>query len=154
MNEKKGFLIRRAVPSDQREVESIVEAAYSVYLPRTDKKPFPMLDDYARHIRGGNLFVLEEEGEVLGYAVLLDGGPGTLLLDNIGVRPDCQGKGLGAALIAFAEEQGRARGCSRMTLYTNAVMTENQTLYPHLGFRVTHRAEEDGYRRIYYEKKL
>ncbi len=154
MSRKPSFLIRTAVPSDQGTVEGIAQAAYSVYLGRMDRKPFPMIDDYGRHIREGNLFVLEDGGSIRGYAVILNGPPGTLLLDNVGVDPDFQGKGYGGALIAYAEEQGRERGCSLITLYTNAAMVENQSMYPHLGYSVSRRAVENGYSRIYYIKNL
>jgi hypothetical protein len=34
------------------------------------------------------------------------------------------------------------------------VMTENQAIYAHLGYREVERRSEDGYRRIYMEKVL
>jgi hypothetical protein len=39
-------------------------------------------------------------------------------------------------------------------LYTNIVMTENLALYTRLGFEETHRADEDGYRRVFMRKRL
>jgi hypothetical protein len=33
-------------------------------------------------------------------------------------------------------------------------MTENLAYYPRLGFRETDRREEDGYRRVFFEKRV
>jgi hypothetical protein len=33
-------------------------------------------------------------------------------------------------------------------------MTENQAIYEHLGYEITGRRTENGYRRIYMEKRL
>jgi len=41
-----------------------------------------------------------------------------------------------------------------LALYTNEVMTENLSIYEHLGFSEIARRTEDGYRRIYMEKML
>jgi hypothetical protein len=58
------------------------------------------------------------------------------------------------APMQFAEEQARQRGLTRLDLYTNEVMTENQAIYARLGYRETARRTEDGYRRVYLEKHL
>jgi hypothetical protein len=45
-------------------------------------------------------------------------------------------------------------GLTKLRLYTNVVMTENQAIYAHLGYRETRRETEDGYQRVYLEKDL
>lgn len=45
-----------------------------------------------------------------------------------------------------------ARGLNEVRLYTNAAMTENLTYYPRHGYRETHRATQDGYRRVFFTK--
>lgn len=147
-------IIRKAEDRDCSAVASIAQAAYSIYLHRMRDKPFPMLDDYSEHIRRKRLYVLEDEGTVLGYVVLIAEDAGALLLDNIAVHPEKQGAGYGNSLARFAEEQGRRQGCKRIYLYTNEVMTENLAWYERLGYSVTHRAVENGYRRIYMAKDL
>ncbi len=146
--------IRRAEDKDCSAVTSIALAAYSMYLSRMTDKPFPMLDDYSEHIRRKSVYVLEDEGSIHGYVVLITQDVDALLLDNIAVHPDKQGAGYGNSLARFAEEQGRGRGCKRIHLYTNEVMTENLAWYERLGYSVTHRAVENGYRRIYMVKEL
>ena len=44
--------------------------------------------------------------------------------------------------------------CAAVTLYTNEAMVENLQLYPRLGYVETGRGVEEGYRRVYFEKRL
>ena len=52
-----------------------------------------------------------------------------------------------------AEQQARKLRLPRLTLYTHEVMTENQAIYAHLGYRETARRTEDGYRRVFMQKE-
>ena len=144
-------MIRPAQPDDRAAVEAIVAAAYSVYIERIGKPPGPMLDDYARLIEAGAVSVFAADGAIAALIVLL---PKTdhLLLDNIAVRPDRQGQGLGRRLIAFAESEARRLGYAELRLYTHRAMTENIALYTRLGFRETGRGREAGYDRVFMTK--
>ena len=109
--------------------------------------------DFAVAIAAGHMHVAERDGEVAGYvtAFPLDGD---WHIDSVAVLPQYQGTGTGYALIAHAEELGRRGGYSRVTLYTNAKMTENLGYYPRLGYAETGRRSEDGYDRVYFAKAL
>jgi ribosomal protein S18 acetylase RimI-like enzyme len=146
-------MIRRATPQDREAVEAIVRDAYSVYLERMGQPPGPMLDDYAAQIAAGSVSVLDEDGEIVAIIVLL-AKPDHLLLDNIAVRPDRQGTGLGRQMIAFAEAEARRRGFAELRLYTHETMTENIALYTRLGFVETGRGHEAGYDRVFMTKRL
>jgi GNAT superfamily N-acetyltransferase len=146
-------VIRRAGPADREAVEAIVDAAYSVYIERIGKPPGPMLDDYARLIDRGAVNVLEEPGGVAAIIVLLTKRD-HLLLDNIAVRPDRQGQGLGRRLIGFAEAEARRLGHAELRLYTHAMMSENIALYARLGFVETGRRHDAGYDRVFMTKPL
>ncbi|MCB5176342.1 MULTISPECIES: GNAT family N-acetyltransferase [Microvirga] len=145
--------IRLASPGDRAAVEAVVEAAYAPYIPRMGRRPGPMLDDYGALIAGRHVHVLCDEGRIAGILVLIP-EEHAMLLDNIAVAPDAQGRGFGGALIAFAEKFARERGLRTIRLYTNEAMTENIALYGRLGFVETHRAEEKGFRRVYMTKLL
>jgi len=88
-------VIRRAKPEDRAAVEAIVREAYSIYVERIGKPPGPMLDDYARLIADGVVSVLEDADAAIAAIIVLLAKPDHLLLDNIAVRPDRQGQGLG-----------------------------------------------------------
>jgi len=146
-------MIRLATQADRIAVETIVRDAYSVYLERMDKPPGPMLDDYAALIDDGAVSLVDEDGDVRAIVVLLP-QPDHLLLDNIAVRPDRQGTGLGRHLIAFAEAEARRLSFSEVRLYTHVTMVENIALYKRLSFVETGRGRENGYDRVFMSKRL
>jgi GNAT superfamily N-acetyltransferase len=147
-------MIRPAGPADRAAVEAIVAAAYSIYIARIGKPPGPMLDDYGALIDAGAVWVFDEaDGDIVGILVLLS-KPDHLLLDNIAVRPERQGRGVGRALIAFAEAEARRRGHGEIRLYTHRKMRENVSLYKRIGFVETGRRRQAGYDRVFMTKRL
>lgn len=147
-------MIRAAEPADQSAIETIVRAAYAIYIPRIGKPPGPMLDDYARLIADGAVSVIEEAGEEIAALIVLLPKPDHLLLDNIAVRPDRQGKGFGRALIEHAEREAARLGFREIRLYTHEKMTENIALYTRIGFVETGRGHDGGYDRVFMSKPL
>ncbi len=145
--------IRPATPSDESFIVACVRAAYEIYVPRIGKPPAPMLADYTGLIRSGVVHVLESGATPAGL-IVIHPGDGHLFVENLAVAPAHHGRGLGRALMAFAEAEARHRGLPEIRLYTHARMTENLGFYRHLGYRVTARREEDGYRRVYFRKRL
>ncbi len=146
--------IRWAEPRDRAAVEAIVHGAYSIYVERIGKRPGPMLDDYARLIEAGAVSVLEAPDGAIAAIIVLLPKSDHLLLDNIAVRPDRQGQGLGRRLIAFAEKEARRLGYAELRLYTHATMTENIALYARVGFAETGRGHDAGYDRVFMTKRL
>lgn len=146
-------MIRPARAQDAAVVAAIVHSAYVVYLPRIGQKPGPMLDDYDELVAEGRVYVLEDGTQIEGLVVLIPEDE-TMLLDNVAVRPEAQGKGYGNRLIAFAEKQARAAGYDSIRLFTHELMTENQARYKYLGFVETHRGMERGLKRVYMTKAL
>ncbi len=145
--------IRLAGPGDLPAIEAIIQSAYAPYVPRMGRKPGPMLDDYADLIVNRHVHVLCDEQGVAGILVLFS-EQHAMLLDNVAVKPDAQGRGYGRVLIAFAEKAARERGLQTLRLYTNEAMVENIGIYRRMGFVETHRAEEMGFRRVYMTKLL
>ena len=143
--------IRQANAADLPVIEEIVAAAYSVYLARMDRPPAPMLRDYAPAIEQGSVWVV---GTPVAGLISLIPTDDSLLVENLAVHPAAQGTGLGRALMNFAEQQARELRQPRLTLYTHEVMTENQAIYAHLGYRETARRSEDGYQRVFMQKEL
>jgi ribosomal protein S18 acetylase RimI-like enzyme len=145
--------VRRAEASDVAVLAALAGEAYQVYVPRIGRLPAPMTADYAEAVRGGLTWLAAEDGEIVGLLVLAV-QPDHLLLENIAVLPSAQGRGIGARLLAFTEERARALGHDEIRLYTNEAMTENLAYYPRHGYTETHRAEQDGYRRVFFRKRL
>ena len=146
-------IIRLATQADRPAIEAIVHAAYFPYIARIGAKPLPMLADYAQLIKDHRVHVLEQDGLIQGLVVLIPEDD-VLLLDNIAVNPTAHGKGYGRMLLDYAELQARAVNLPAIRLYTNAAMVENIAIYTKRGFHETHRAEEDGRKRVYMRKEL
>ncbi len=98
--------------SDRAAVETIVRDAYSQsIIARIGKPPGPMIDDYAALIRRRNgQRARGRAGDGIAAIIVLLPKSDHLLLDNIAVRPDRRGTGLGRRLIAFAESEARRLG--------------------------------------------
>jgi GNAT superfamily N-acetyltransferase len=145
--------IRPAGDADVGALRAIAAAAYQRYVTRIGRAPGPMSADYAAAIRRGEAWVAVEDGAVTGFVILVS-QPGYLLLENVAVLPAAQGRGIGARLLTAAEEQARWLGLNEIRLYTNEAMTENLAYYPRHGYSQTHRAEQDGFRRVFFSKHL
>ncbi|MFF0307452.1 GNAT family N-acetyltransferase [Streptosporangium sp. NPDC004379] len=139
-------MIRLATADDVPVIEEIVEAAYRPWADLIGVRPKPLDDDYAAHVAAGRVHLLCEApgtdlpggAGVLGLVVLVP-EPGTLLVENVAVRPGRHGRGLGRRLLAFAEERAAELGLPALRLYTNARMERNIAIYGRLGYEVTER---------------
>jgi GNAT superfamily N-acetyltransferase len=146
-------MIRPADAIDTDAVRALVRRAYAHYVIRLGREPGPMRDDYAQRIADGQVWVLEEAGELIGVVVLSE-RPESFLLQNVAVAPAGQGKGYGRRLITFAEQEAKRRGHDELQLYTHVLMVENIALYQHLGFREIGRIQEQGFDRVYMAKPV
>ncbi|MFI6828013.1 GNAT family N-acetyltransferase [Kribbella sp. NPDC050241] len=144
-------MIRPATDGDADAVTTIVKTAFEGYIPRMGVAPIPMVMDYRAAIAAGKVWVA---GEPIAGLVVLEDEPDSLLLDVLAVSPDAQGRGIGAALLAFTESEARARGFDRITLYTNAAMTENLAYYPRHGYVETGRETVEDRHRVFFRKDL
>jgi ribosomal protein S18 acetylase RimI-like enzyme len=145
--------VRRAGPADVPALYLVVHEAYLLYVPRIGRMPAPMTADYSAAVRSSQAWVAEAAGQIVGLIVLI-ASQGHLLIENIAVLPSAQRRGIGSRLLALAEDEARAQGLGEIRLYTNEGMTENLAYYPRHGYLETHRAEEDGFRRVYFSKRL
>ena len=142
---------RRANAADLPAIKALIDAAYARYLTRMDKPPAPMLRDYGPSVEAGTTWVT---GSPITAVLTLYPREDHLFIENIAVHPAAQGRGLGRALMSFAEEEAARRGFTRMALVTHEAMTENQAIYARLGYTEVGRHAQDGYRRIHMEKRL
>jgi len=146
-------LTRPALPADVTAVTDLVSRAFTHYTERIGTEPGPMHFDYHHLINVEQVWVAEVEGLIVGTIVLIP-EPDHLEIEVLAVSPEAQGAGIGAALLDFAASRARDLGLQRLQLHTNEHMTENIRYYPRQGFTETHRAMEDGYRRVFYTKAL
>lgn len=119
---------------DVARIVAIAHAAYVKYVPRIGREPPPMVADFAAEIAAGHAVVLQITGTVEGYLI---SWPKTeaYFIDNIAVDPAHQGLGLGRQLMDYAVREAKRHNLS-------VTMTENLTMYAHMGSVETHRVLE------------
>jgi ribosomal protein S18 acetylase RimI-like enzyme len=145
--------LRPAVAADVPELAALAVAAYAAYVPRLGRPPAPMTADYAGSVARGEVWVAVHGGAIVGLIVLVP-RPDHLLLENVAVRPASQRAGVGSRLLELAERHARRLGLAEVRLYTNAAMTENLGYYARRGYIQTHRAEQGGFQRVFFAKRL
>ncbi|MEU2715173.1 GNAT family N-acetyltransferase [Streptomyces sp. NPDC007205] len=143
--------VRPAVADDVPAVKAVTDAAYRHYIERIGVVPQPMEADHAANVAGGKVFVT---GEPVAGLVVIEAFGGHLFLDSIAVHPDAHGTGVGRRLLHFVDAHARELGLGEIRLYTNALMWENQKIYPKYGYEVVERRVDGPYDRIHYRKRL
>jgi len=150
---RSNLIIRPAFPDDVEAVAFCVKAAFSRYIERICKPPAPMLLDFPAVIAENKVWVAYIAGKVAGVLIQYETESG-FYIDTVAVLPEWHGKGVGRALLVFAEEEALRRGYRSLYLCTNVKMTENQVLYPKIGYVEYERKIDQGYNRIFYRKQL
>ncbi|ODT70036.1 MAG: hypothetical protein ABS75_14485 [Pelagibacterium sp. SCN 63-23] len=90
------------------------------------------------------LIVAERSGEVVGtlQISILPGlprfGMSRGLLENVHIRADQRGNGLGSAMVLWAIERCREAGCGIVQLTSNKVRLDAHRFYRKLGFEPSH----------------
>jgi len=147
------YTARAAAQGDASGAAACVRAAYEHYVARNGLVPMPMRQDYDEVMRDYQVTVVEHGGEIVAVLALAVTGEG-FLLDNIAIAPPHQGKGLGCALLQYAETEARRQGFDSIYLYAQEIMTENITLYRRIGYVEYARRVEFGLSRVYLRKRL
>jgi ribosomal protein S18 acetylase RimI-like enzyme len=146
-------MIRPARADELGWVADTVAAAFRGYIPRMGRVPAPINADHAAAIAAGEVHLFEIEGERLGL-IVARAADDHFFVDILAVAPGAQRRGVGRALMRFAESAARRAGLGAVRLYTNVKMTETRRFYPALGYRQIEQRREDGFDRVYFEKRL
>jgi GNAT superfamily N-acetyltransferase len=164
--------VRQAVAADVPAVKAVTDAAYHPYIERIGVVPQPMEADHAANVAEGKVFVTgvtgvtgdagapgapgdpDEPGAGIVGVLVLEARPDHLFLDSVAVHPDAHGTGVGRRLLRFVDAHARALGLPEIRLYTNAMMWENQEIYPRYGYEVVERRVDGPYDRVHYRKRL
>ena len=134
--------LRRALPADAGAVRALTRQAYARWVPLIGREPKPMQADYDRAIATHRIDLAHLGAEIVGLIEMIEQSD-HLLIENVAVSPAFQGRGIGRALLAHAEELAAALGYSEVRLYTNQRFAENVMLYQRLGYRID-REEQAG----------
>jgi ribosomal protein S18 acetylase RimI-like enzyme len=113
-----------------------------------------MTADYDRAVTEHIIDLWEEDGQLLALIEVIPAAD-HLLIENIAVRPDQQGKGVGDRLLLHAEGLARAMGLDEIRLYTNAAFAPNLAFYSRRGYQEYRRGSVlPGSVTVYMRKKI
>ncbi|HZX00685.1 MAG TPA: GNAT family N-acetyltransferase [Bacilli bacterium] len=144
------------VPTIRRAVEADLPTVIHLFsIPdvgnKKDDHPGPPLDPCYREALAAiaedpnnALLVAELEGRVVGafhltiiQYVAYRGGR-VAQIENVIVDPDLRSQGIGEAMMRWAIDEARRRGCLRVQLTTNKVRRRAHQFYERLGFVASH----------------
>lgn len=131
------------------EVHRLTQAAFGPYSAL--EPPSGALQETLHQVRAdiaaGSVAVALLEGRAVG-CLRWEGAPGAdLHVRRVAVDPSLQRRGVGTALMAWAEREGRALGCRAITLGVRVGLPSNLAFYTKLGYQVTGEHRHDGYDR-------
>ncbi len=127
--------LRQAMAADAPAIRALTRAAYAKWVPLIGREPKPMGADYDAAV-AQHRFDLRFVGDTLAALVETIREADHLLIENVAVSPDFQGRGYGRRLVAHAEAVAAESGFAEVRLYTNKLFTENVRLYRRLGYVV------------------
>jgi GNAT superfamily N-acetyltransferase len=127
--------IRLASTTDAGAIHDLTHAAYSKWIAVTGRPPLPMTVDYAQAVRE-HRFDLLFVGEALAALIETTPDGDQLLIVNVAVHPDVQGRGFGVRLLKLADDLAAGAGLAGTRLYTNKLFEPNIRLYASLGYAI------------------
>lgn len=130
-----GIRLRPAVPEDAPAIRELTQAAYAKWVPVIGRKPLPMDADYETAVRQHVIELLFADERLAGLVETIP-QPDHLLIENLAVLPEEQGKGYGRCLLHRAEKIAAGLGLAEMRLYTNQRFAENIAFYQRHGYTI------------------
>lgn len=83
---------------------------------------------------GGQVYFLQEGGEVIGCVALIPTEQGVVELSKMALAPKARGQGLGRRLLQHAIEEARRMGAAQVILGTHSKLAAALHLYRQAGF--------------------
>jgi GNAT superfamily N-acetyltransferase len=127
--------IRRAIPAERRTLEALQwraslgnEGDRDALLRHPDAIDLPQ-----EQIAAGGVFVLEQNGAIVGFSAIMPRDDGDTELDALFVEPSIQRQGIGRKLIEHCAEMARSTGSSALHVVGN---THAKQFYLACGFSI------------------
>ena len=127
--------MRQATAADASAIRELTRQAYAKWVPLIGREPKPMTADYDQAVARHRFDLLYIDGTLAALIETIREAD-HLLVENVAVSPDFQGRGLGRKLMVHAEVLAREQGFGTIRLYTNQRFAENIALYRRLGYQV------------------
>jgi GNAT superfamily N-acetyltransferase len=127
--------IRRAIPAERRILEALQwraslgnEGDRDALLRHPDAIDLPQ-----EQIAAGGVFVLEQDGAIVGFSTIVPRDDGDTELDALFVEPSIQRRGIGRKLIEHCAEMARSTGSRALHVVGN---THAKEFYLSCGFSI------------------
>jgi GNAT superfamily N-acetyltransferase len=127
--------IRRAIPAERRTLEALQwraslgnEGDRDALLRHPDAIDLPQ-----EQIAAGGVFVLEQDGAIVGFSAIVPRDDGDTELDALFVEPSIQRRGIGRKLIEHCAEMARSSGSGALHVVGN---THAKQFYLSCGFSI------------------
>jgi GNAT superfamily N-acetyltransferase len=115
------LVIRTAIPAERRTLEALQwraslgnEGDRDALLRHPDAIDLPL-----EQITAGGVFVLEQDGAIVGFSAILPRDDGDTEVDALFVEPGIQRRGIGRKLIDHCAEMARSTGSSALHVVGN-----------------------------------
>ncbi|GCD88353.1 GCN5 family N-acetyltransferase [Nocardioides sp. LS1] len=133
-----GVRLRLARPSDLRHLAAVEDSGGPMFAEAFGDDIAPVLlspagSGFDRALLAGFIVVADVDGEVVGFAHVLD-VEGHAHLEQISVVPEHGRRGIGSSLVAAVLEEARWQGYDEMSLCTYRDLPWNGPFYAGLGF--------------------
>lgn len=103
-------------------------------MPETLFSDFAPPDAYRPHLAAGTLWVMEVDGRPVAFLAALPHGA-RLHIDELDVRRDQQGQGIGRKLLSHTIDWAKTEGFRALSLTTFRSIPWNAPFYASVGFR-------------------
>lgn len=138
--------LRRATAGDLPAITALQQAAYVKNRALLGVEPLPLTVDYPA-VFSQYEFWLCDGANGLDGVLVLEPRPDDLLIWSVATSPAAQGRGVGNAMLAFAETHARSLGLRCIRLYTGEKLAGNIAWYRRHGY-AHERIEDRGDRRL------
>ncbi|MEX0348513.1 MAG: GNAT family N-acetyltransferase [Paracoccaceae bacterium] len=124
--------MRTATLDDLPQMVEVITSAYALERARLSGIP-DVTEGLDLNIRDDIVELAERSDKILGVIVLVRSEQ-ALMIANLAVSAQAQGKGVGRRLMQAAEEIALSAGCEHLTLRTHAGMSATRRFYKALGW--------------------
>jgi GNAT superfamily N-acetyltransferase len=145
--------VRRLFTQGQRQFSAGAESEIESYVK--DSLAGDLADIAANYLQsGGNFWVVETEGQVVGMVALQRKDAATCELRRMAVDARYRRKGLGRRLLETAEAFARQQGYAGIVLTTITPLQPAIALYEGMGYKLTDQSRHGAVTVLHYRKEL
>jgi predicted N-acetyltransferase YhbS len=141
------WTIREATTNDIPALLHVIHTAFQEYRGQLDPPSgahAETIESLRDKLATAKVAIAESAGKIVG-CVFFKSEPGRVYISRLSVLPNERRRGIGSALMDFAEEWARREELERAYLGVRIVLTEQQSYYARRGYRVIGEARHPGF---------